>query len=92
MVALKEGSPYLEKGVSIGDVGFISPAGSFRFFFNIFRAVDDPVHAGLTPAEFRPIEPPLDDSEITFIPDYFKPGTIIASDGIKVIKHSTEPL
>ncbi|KJA20145.1 hypothetical protein HYPSUDRAFT_142675, partial [Hypholoma sublateritium FD-334 SS-4] len=92
IVALKEGSTYLDKGVSIGDVGFISPGGSFRFFFNIFKAVDDPIHAGLTPTEFKPIEPPLEDSEITFIPDYFKPGTIIASEGIKVVKHSSEPL
>ena len=92
IVALKEGSVYLEKGISIGDVGFINPGGSFQFFFNIFKAIDDPIHAGLTPAEFTPIELPLDDSEITFISDYFKPGTIIASDGIKVIKHRTEPL
>ncbi|KJA16731.1 hypothetical protein HYPSUDRAFT_206826 [Hypholoma sublateritium FD-334 SS-4] len=52
----------------------------------------DPIHAGYTPTEFKPIEPPLDDSEITFIADHFKPGTIIASEGIKVVKHSTEPL
>lgn len=91
-VAAKQGSVYWEKGVRIGDVGFISPGGSFRFFFNIFHPANDPIHAGRIPTEFKPIEPPLDDSEITFIPDYFKPGTIIASEGIKVVKHSTEPL
>ena len=91
-VALEEGSAYLEKGISIGDVGFIWPGGSFQFFFNIFLPADDPIHAGCTPTEFKPIEPPLDASEINLIPDYFKPGTIIASEGIKVVKHSTEPL
>lgn len=92
MVALREGSVYPEKGVSIGDVGFICPRGSFRFFFNIFLPADDPIHADRIPAEFKPIEPPLDESEINCIPDYFKPGTIIASEGIQVVKHSTEPL
>ena len=90
-VAIKKGSIYLEKGINIGDVGFIWPGGSFRFFFNIFLPVDDPIHAGKTPTEFKPIEPPHD-SEVKFIPDYFKPGTIITSEGIKVVKHSAEPL
>ena len=91
-VFAQKGSVYAEKGASIGDVGFISPGGTFRFFFNIFHPADDPIHAGRTPTEFKPIEPPLDDSEVTFVPHYFKPGTVIASEGVKVVQHCAEPM
>ncbi|KAF8157608.1 hypothetical protein K438DRAFT_1528975, partial [Mycena galopus ATCC 62051] len=35
---------YQECGVQIGDVGTITPEGSFDFFFNIFLPADHPIN------------------------------------------------
>lgn len=82
----------MKKGASIGDVGVIDHAGAFNFYFNIFLPSDHPINVGFTPREFKPIEPPLSPSETIYEPDYFKPGTVIASEGVKVTKHGSDPL
>jgi hypothetical protein len=52
---------YWDKGVSIGDVGIITPHGTFDYLFNICLPADDPVNLGRTPPDFLPITlSPLD--------------------------------
>ncbi|KAF8902779.1 hypothetical protein CPB84DRAFT_1644851, partial [Gymnopilus junonius] len=83
----------LLQGMCIGDVGMIDPHGQFIFGFNIFTPATDPLHQGRVPNEFEEIQPALDrSSEIQVIPDYFKPGTVIASKGVNIVRLSEEPL
>lgn len=83
---------YLQRGISIGDVGTLDRDGLFDFCFNIFRSPDDPIHSGLVPREFRPLEPGLDSSEVKTIPEYFTPGEVITSQGVDVAKNKDDPL
>ncbi|KAJ7654126.1 hypothetical protein DFH06DRAFT_1093134 [Mycena polygramma] len=46
---------YQRRGVAIGDVGRVTPEGVFDFFFNIFLAPNDPIHANRTPEGFSPL-------------------------------------
>ncbi|KAJ7252903.1 hypothetical protein C8J57DRAFT_1661007 [Mycena rebaudengoi] len=48
---------YQKCGVSIGDVGSITPEGIFDFYFNIFLSAEHPVNANDTPADFSPMSP-----------------------------------
>ncbi|KAJ7603733.1 hypothetical protein FB45DRAFT_701851, partial [Roridomyces roridus] len=48
---------YQRHGVSIGDVGSLTPHGDFDFFFNIYLPADDPVNAIGTPENFFPLTP-----------------------------------
>jgi hypothetical protein len=45
------------KGVSIGDVGLITPDGAFDYLFNICLPSDDPVNINRVPENFLPLEP-----------------------------------
>lgn len=83
---------YLQKGLSIGDVGILDREGIFDFWFNIFLLPDDPIHSHSVPREFQPIQPPPMASEIAYVPDYFKPGDVVTSKGVQVTVHSKEPL
>ncbi|KAF9473869.1 hypothetical protein BDN70DRAFT_816630 [Pholiota conissans] len=83
---------YLRRGIGIGDVGVLDRDGLFDFCFNIFLDADDPIHSVLVPREFKPIEGGLHHSEIRSQSHYFRPGTVIASKGITVARHSESPL
>ncbi len=48
---------YRERGISIGDVGIITPEGGFDFLFNICLPAEDPINAGDLPQGFMPIDP-----------------------------------
>lgn len=56
---------YRHSGVSIGDVGVLTPDGGFDFIFNVFDNASDPINAnsGLTDT-FSPLRPPLQLHEI----------------------------
>ncbi|KAJ7614102.1 hypothetical protein FB45DRAFT_758807 [Roridomyces roridus] len=56
---------YQRHGVSIGDVGRVTPEGAFDFFFNIYLPVDDPVNAIGTPENFCPLTPSYDSADMT---------------------------
>ncbi|KAJ6562013.1 hypothetical protein B0H19DRAFT_943299 [Mycena capillaripes] len=46
---------YLQNGVAIGDVGRVTPAGVFDFFFNIYLDAADPINANFVPDDFYPL-------------------------------------
>ncbi|KAJ7476179.1 hypothetical protein FB451DRAFT_1246084, partial [Mycena latifolia] len=48
---------YQKIGVSIGDVGRVTPDGIFDFFFNIYLPADHPVNANDVPENFSPLAP-----------------------------------
>ncbi|KAJ6512758.1 hypothetical protein C8R45DRAFT_326727 [Mycena sanguinolenta] len=60
---------YRRRGVAIGDVGRITPEGSFDFFFNIYLPANHPINANI-PGDFVPLSPydPVDVSHYDFIP------------------------
>ncbi|TFK19371.1 hypothetical protein FA15DRAFT_601623 [Coprinopsis marcescibilis] len=46
---------YVDKGVSVGDVGIITPEGAFDYLFNICLPAEHPNNAGLLPEGFVPL-------------------------------------
>ncbi|KAJ7759675.1 hypothetical protein B0H16DRAFT_1885008 [Mycena metata] len=44
------------RGVAIGDVGSLTPEGSFDFFFNIYLPADHPINDNDVPDDFCPLE------------------------------------
>ncbi|KAF7302897.1 Pleiotropic drug resistance ABC transporter protein [Mycena kentingensis (nom. inval.)] len=54
---------YRSRGVSIGDVGRVSPEGDFDFFFNIYRDRNHPINHNRVPEDFSPLEE-LDESDL----------------------------
>jgi hypothetical protein len=46
---------YCRSGVAIGDVGRITPEGSFDFFFNIYLPADHPINNNDVPENFCPL-------------------------------------
>lgn len=88
-----EEAAVLSDGLSIGDVGMLDPQGQFVFVFNIFTPAAEAIHPGNVPEDFETLQPPLDTAaEVKTLPDYFKPGSIIASEGVNVNKISKDPL
>ncbi|KAJ7285229.1 hypothetical protein C8J57DRAFT_1020733, partial [Mycena rebaudengoi] len=61
---------YRRNGVSIGDVGTVTPEGVFDFFFNIYLASDHPINTHV-PENFSPL-PPYSPEDI--LPLVFDPG------------------
>jgi hypothetical protein len=78
-------------GINIGDVGVLSPGNQFIFAFNIFLPADHPYNKGTAPESFISLKP-LQESEICTTADYFPCGYVIASKGVKVTRHSGNPL
>ncbi|CAA7260421.1 unnamed protein product [Cyclocybe aegerita] len=68
-------------GVRIGDVGIITPRGSFSLLFNVFNDVD-PTHTSLLPEAFVPLEPFLQATDVAKIIE-FRPGSYLASSSIE---------
>ena len=79
------------RGISIGDVGYLSSKNQFIFLFNIFLPADHPYNKANVPESFVPLNP-LEDSEICTTADYFPRGYVVASKGVKVTRHSEDPL
>jgi len=52
---------YRSRGVSIGDVGILTPSGAFDYLFNICVPADNPINPGqdLVPDGFEPIRLPF---------------------------------
>ena len=69
----------------------LSNENQFLFAFNIFLPADHPYNKDHTPESFIPLNP-LNESEISTTVDYFSRGSVVASKGIKVTRHSEDPL
>ncbi|KAF8176678.1 hypothetical protein K438DRAFT_1607382 [Mycena galopus ATCC 62051] len=78
---------YRNRGVAIGDVGRITPEGSFDFFFNIYLPADHPINTRI-PEDFVPLSPydPIDVAH-----HYFRPGNYVCSPLIKEISSGDNP-
>ncbi|KIM44477.1 hypothetical protein M413DRAFT_442449 [Hebeloma cylindrosporum] len=79
------------RGISLGDVGVLMSDNQFFFAFNIFLPADHLYNKGNVPESFLPLSP-LQDSEVCTTADYFPPGYVVASKGVKVARHSEDPL
>lgn len=73
---------YRRKGVSIGDVGIITPSGGFSFLFNVCLPGGHPINPRILPEGFSPIYPPIDEDDIRQFPE-FKPGSYVASSSVE---------
>ncbi|KAF9560906.1 hypothetical protein CPC08DRAFT_636085 [Agrocybe pediades] len=73
--------PCKDKGVSIGDVGILTPSGSFSFLFNICLPADHPVNRNMVPEGFKPIYPEVDPCDIREINE-FMPWDYLSTHGI----------
>jgi hypothetical protein len=72
---------YRREGVSISDVGRVTPEGNFDFFFNIYLSADHPINANV-PDGFVPLSSydPIDVGHSDFAP-----GNYVASSSIHEI-------
>ena len=75
---------YRREGITIGDVGIITPLGAFDFLFNIFQSANDPINRGLTPQNFSPLSRQEFEGEIQEHTVY-GPDTYLASSSVRKI-------
>jgi hypothetical protein len=71
---------FRDRGVFIGDVGTITPEGSFNFLFNAFLPSESPINQGRTPSEFIPF--PNLRSDMLITSQSQPPGSVIASKSV----------
>ncbi|CAA7262081.1 unnamed protein product [Cyclocybe aegerita] len=81
---------YRRTGVKIGDVGIITSSGSFSFLFNIFTAMEDPIHISRLPAGFIPTAPLRREIDICIFSE-FGPGSYLASSTIEKSECDSSP-
>ena len=70
-----------EVGTTIGDVGIITPDGSFSFLFNICKPADDPANCFGVPRGFVQVH--LNDIDIRRPPDVYQRGSHVSSELIE---------
>ncbi|KAH9482337.1 hypothetical protein JR316_0004435 [Psilocybe cubensis] len=86
--------PYDRRTTEVGDVGFINQKGNFEFAFNLFLPSEDPLNQlnqKKLPEGYVPLDPPCE-SEISRIPGYYPPGSVIATKGVDVHRLGENPL
>ncbi|KAF9479462.1 hypothetical protein BDN70DRAFT_993428 [Pholiota conissans] len=76
--------PYRRDGVSIGDVGTITPTGGFSFLFNICLPSGHPKNPRELPEGFSPVSLPIEGFDVNKFPE-FKAGNFLASASIEKI-------
>ncbi|KIM72179.1 hypothetical protein PILCRDRAFT_804222 [Piloderma croceum F 1598] len=79
---------YRNKGTSIGDVGIITPDGSFDFLFNICVPANDPVNCYGVPDGFEHVL--LDPGKISLLNNIHPPGSDVSSASVKRANISLE--
>jgi hypothetical protein len=72
---------YRTKGTSIGDVGIITPDGSFDFAFNICVPADDPVNCYRVPDGFEQVI--LDPDDVSLLSNMHPPGSDVSSASVR---------
>ncbi|KAJ7108633.1 hypothetical protein C8R44DRAFT_294403 [Mycena epipterygia] len=70
---------YRRTGVAIGDVGRVTPRGTFDFFFNIFLPADHAVNANGVPEDFCPL-PLYKPQNVTHLE--YDPGTYVSTPSV----------
>ncbi|KAJ7049888.1 hypothetical protein C8F01DRAFT_724098 [Mycena amicta] len=70
---------YRKNGVSIGDVGRITPEGVWDFFFNVYLPADHPINGNRVPASFSPM--PMYNL-VDILPHSIDPGSFVCSSSI----------
>ncbi|KAJ7285236.1 hypothetical protein C8J57DRAFT_711882 [Mycena rebaudengoi] len=70
---------YRRNGVSIGDVGTVTPAGVFDFLFNIYLPSDHPINAHV-PENFSPLPRYAPDD---IVPLDFDPGNYVCTPSVR---------
>ncbi|KAJ7592697.1 hypothetical protein C8J56DRAFT_1127186, partial [Mycena floridula] len=81
---------YKEKGVRIGDLGYLSHDGGFNYLFNICKPSDHPINAGRTPQGFQPLTL-SSRSDVRLIPNAHRANTDISSLEIRKLQISVPP-
>ncbi|KAJ6548290.1 hypothetical protein B0H10DRAFT_2129407 [Mycena sp. CBHHK59/15] len=71
---------YQRHGVSIGDVGCVTPEGIFDFFFNVFLPPEHPINGNRTPDDFSPM-PPYESVDISHL--NYGPGNHVSSPAVR---------
>lgn len=76
---------YQERGISVGDVGFVKYDGSFRYLFNICEPAGSAVNCNpdglsIVPEDFEQL--PLQWGDVDTQPHYHVPGSILISHSI----------
>ncbi|KAJ7285242.1 hypothetical protein C8J57DRAFT_1671613, partial [Mycena rebaudengoi] len=77
---------YRRNGVSIGDVGTVTPEG-FDFFFNIYLPSDDPINAHV-PENFSPL-PRYAPEDIAHL--HFDPGNFVSTPSVWELESDSDP-
>lgn len=77
---------YQRQGIEIGDVGIITPSGSFDFLFNIRLPANNSINPSELPDHFSPLHPPLDPIDTRGHLE-FKPNSYLASSSVNRSHH-----
>ncbi|KAJ7873171.1 hypothetical protein B0H13DRAFT_1025037 [Mycena leptocephala] len=75
---------YQRSGVSIGDVGTVTPDGEFDFFFNIYLEADHPINANYVPDDFSPLKKCCIARDI--IPSSQDPGSHVSTSSVQKLE------
>jgi hypothetical protein len=70
---------YRRTGVTIGDVGRVTPEGVFDFFFNIYRSADHPINANV-PENFVPLLSHYDGVDVVHLD--FEPRNYVSTPSV----------
>ncbi|KAF4617419.1 hypothetical protein D9613_006192 [Agrocybe pediades] len=81
--------PCQAKGVTIGDVGTLTPSGSFSFLFNICLPANHPVNRNMVPEGFKPIYPEVDPCDIREINE-FMPWDYLSTESMRRLANGSD--
>jgi hypothetical protein len=73
---------YRRQGISVGDVGILTPSGGFDFMFNVCLPADHPIHQEGLPEGFSPLSPQLHPRDIRRHAE-FNPNSYLASGSVE---------
>jgi hypothetical protein len=71
---------YRVSGVAFGDVGSITPEGSFDFFFNIFLPANHPINNNNVPENFCPIQ---SNTSVEVYNKHYGPGNYVSTSSVQ---------
>ncbi|KAF8142887.1 hypothetical protein K438DRAFT_1634578, partial [Mycena galopus ATCC 62051] len=73
---------FRRRGVAIGDVGRVTPEGTFDFFFNIFLSSEHPINGNRTPDDFSPL-PFYESVDISHVE--YSPGSYVSTATVEKV-------